>query len=175
MILTANIISFIGSLVMVGIGFIRERRRILIAQCVQWVIMSVSNLMLGGVTGLISTAVSILRNLYSLKRDLTRPVKYGFIALQIAISIPFNKLGLLGWLPVFAAVSFTLFLDFKDERVLKLAIIFGQLLWAVFDFSLKNYAAFAFDLFTCVSTLIGIYRIVRARKAVQSADDAARQ
>ena len=164
MVLAANIISFIGSLIMVSIGFIKERKHILTAQCVQWVIMGISNLMLGGVTGLIANLVSIFRNLYSLRRDLTRPVKYAFIALQIAASAPFNKLGLLGWLPVFAAISFTLFLDVKDERILKCAIIFGQILWAIFDFSLKNYAAFAFDLFTCVSTLIGIWRIMRARK-----------
>ncbi len=162
MVLIANIISLVGAVIMVAIGFIRERDRILKAQCVQWVIMGIANLMLGGVTGLISNLVSVVRNLWSLKRELTRPVILLFIALQIALSIPFNTLGLLGWLPTIAAVSFTLFLNAKDARVLKGAIIFGQVLWSVFDISLMNYSAFVFDVFTIITSLIGIWQLRKA-------------
>ncbi len=164
MVILANAISFVGCILMVAIGFIRERDKILKTQCVQWVIMGVSNLMLGGVTGFISNMISIGRNLYTLKRDLTRPVKIGFIAVQIAFSAAFNQIGWLGWLPIFAAVSFTMFLDVKDERVLKAAIIFGQVLWAVFDFFLLNYTACAFDIFTIISTAIGIMNLMRQRQ-----------
>ena len=159
MVILANIISLAGAVIMVMIGFIRERDRILKAQCVQWIIMGIANAMLGGVTGLISNLVSVVRNLWSLKRELTRPVILVFIALQIALSAPFNTLGLLGWLPTIAAVSFTLFLNARDPRVLKWAIIFGQVLWAVFDFSLMNYTAFAFDIFTIISSLVGIWQL----------------
>ena len=163
MVLIANVISFTGAVIMVAIGFIKERDRILKAQCFQWVIMGIANLMLGGVTGLISNLVSVVWNLWSLKRELTRPVILIFIALQIALSIPFNTLGLLGWLPTIAAVAFTLFLNAKDARVLKGAIIFGQVLWSVFDISLMNYSAFAFDIFTIISSLIGIWRLRSAQ------------
>ena len=165
MVLIANIISLVGAVIMVVIGFIPERSRILKLQCVQWLILGIANVMLGGVTGLISNLVSIVRNLWSLKRELTRPVILFFIALQIALSIPFNTLGLLGWLPTVAAIAFTLFLNSKDARVLKLAIIFGQVLWSIFDFSLMNYSAFAFDIFTIISSLVGIWQLRKARLA----------
>ena len=165
MVLIANIISLVGAVIMVVIGFIPERSRILKLQCVQWLILGIANVMLGGVTGLISNLVSIVRNLWSLKRELTRPVILFFIVLQIALSIPFNTLGLLGWLPTIAAIAFTLFLNSKDARVLKLAIIFGQVLWSIFDFSLMNYSAFAFDIFTIISSLVGIWQLRKARPA----------
>ena len=168
-IVLANLISLIGCILMVVIGLFKDRKHILKAQCAQWFIMGVSNLMLGGVTGFISNMVSIVRNVYTLKKDLTKPVKLGFILLQIVISAAFNQSGMLGWLPIIAAVALTMFVDVKDERVLKLALIFGQSLWTVFDFSLMNYTAFAFDLVTIVSTVVGIRRLSKRHAVTQPA------
>lgn len=159
----ANIISLIGCVIMVAIGLINERKKILLTQCVQWTIMSISNLILGGITAVISNAISIARNLYSIKRPLTMPIKLLIIAAQLSLTIAINKQGLLGWLPAIGVVTFTLFLDVKDEKILKLWMIFGQTLWAIFDISLKNYTAFAFDIFTIVSTLIGIWKLLQEK------------
>ena len=159
----ANIISLIGCVVMVAIGLINERKKILLTQCVQWTIMSISNLMLGGITAVISNTISIARNLYSIKKPLTMPIKLLIIAAQLSLTIAINKQGLLGWLPAIGVVTFTLFLDVKDEKILKLWMIFGQTLWAIFDISLKNYTAFAFDIFTIISTLIGIWKLLQKK------------
>ena len=171
-VLIANIISFIGCLLMVAIGLIKERRKILLTQCVMWTILTVSNLMLGGVTGAVSNIVSIVRNLYSLKRPLTLPVKIGFITVQAAITAFTNELGLIGWLPTLAAATFTVFMDVKDAVTLKCVIIFGQTLWAIFDFSIRNYTAGAFDVMTVISTCVGIAMLLRERR---KADDVASQ
>ena len=90
-VLIAKIISVAGCILMVAIGLIRERKKILLTQCVLWAVLTVSNLMLGGVTGAVSNIVSIVRNLYSLKWKLTLPVKIGFIAVQTAITSPLSS------------------------------------------------------------------------------------
>ena len=167
-VLIANIISFIGCLLMVAIGLIRERRKILLTQCVMWAILTVSNLMLGGVTGAVSNSISIVRNLYSLKRPLTLPVKIGFIAVQTAITAFTNELGLIGWLPTLAAATFTFLMDVKDAVTLKYVIIFGQTLWGIFDFSIRNYTACAFDVMTVVSTCVGIVMLLAGRRAANA-------
>ena len=170
MVLVANIIAFIGSLVMVGIGFIKERKHILLAQCAMFLILGIANLLLGGLTGFIANAVSIGRNLYSLRFDLGLPAKIIFIAIQMALSAPFNTLGLVGWLPILAAVVFTFFLSSKDERVLKAVIIFGQLLWAVYDLYIRNYSAFAFDILTIITNAIGIWQLQKLKKRPEMED-----
>ena len=91
------------------------------------------------------------------------PIKLLIIAAQLSLTIAINKQGLLGWLPAIGVVTFTLFLDVKDEKILKLWMIFGQTLWAIFDISLKNYTAFAFDIFTIISTLIGIWKLLQKK------------
>ncbi len=162
-IVLANIISLAGCLLMVAIGLIRERKKILLTQCVQWIILTISHLMLGGVTAAISNIISIIRNLYSLRFRLTLPVKLGFLAVQAAITAFFNQMGLLGWLPFLAAGSFTLMMDTRDTKVLKLVIIFGQTLFAIYDISIKNYTSFAFDVATVISTIIGIIMLLRGK------------
>ena len=115
-ILLGNAVTFIGALLMVGIGFIKTKKNILRVQCIQFAIMGIGNLILGGVTGFISNAVSILRNLICFKRELTLPLKLLFIAIQIIITGSVNRMGFIGWLPVFAACLFTWFLDTKRHR-----------------------------------------------------------
>ena len=51
--------------------------------------------------------------------------------------------------------------------MLKCVIIFGQTLWAIFDFSIKNYTAGAFDVMTVVSTCAGICILLRERRKAE--------
>ena len=61
--LIGNAISMIGCLIMVGIGFLKKKTHILIAQSVQCLFMGAGNLILGGVSGFICNIVTIVRNL----------------------------------------------------------------------------------------------------------------
>ncbi|MCQ2591741.1 MAG: YgjV family protein [Treponema sp.] len=158
-ILLGNIISFIGATIMVAIGLIKTKKKILIAQCFQFAIMGIGNLILGGVTGFVANAVSIARNLLSCKFDLNLPLRLFFIALQIGITAFVNDAGIIGWLPVIAACIFTWCLNTKNEVILKLLIILAQAMWCVYDFSIKNYASLTFDVLTIVTNLVGIVLI----------------
>ena len=83
LILIGNIVALAGAAVMVASGFIKNRKNVLIAQCGQFAIMGVSNLILGGVTGMISNVVSILRNIICLKREFTIPLKIFYPAYTV--------------------------------------------------------------------------------------------
>ena len=50
-IVIGNIVAFIGAILMVLVGFIKTKRNILIAQNIQFLIMGLGNLILGGVSG----------------------------------------------------------------------------------------------------------------------------
>lgn len=163
-VLLANAIALVGAALMAGIGFLKKRKQILGAQCVQFTIMGVSNLLLGGVTGFIANILSIIRNLLCFNRKMGWPMKLLFVAAQAVLSLVFNKAGLLGWLPFFAAASFTLFADTNKILLLKGTMIFGQTLWIIYDFNLRNYVTFTFDILTLVSTLWSVFSILRDRK-----------
>ena len=163
LVILGNIFSFLGCGLMVGVGFIRHKRRILSVQCIQFSLQGIANFLLGGMSGVISNIVSILRNLAFSKFKNTVWLKLFFIALQLVLSYKSLASGFINWLPLFAAVLFTWFLDVKSEVQLKLVIIATQVLWLIYDFAHLNYVAVVFDTFTMISNAIGIYMLLRSR------------
>lgn len=155
--LLGNMVSLIGAFVMIAIGFVKKKNQILWLQCVQFGIMGFGNLLLGGITGVISNGVCIVRNLLSLKVPFTMPWKLLFIGIQGVLSLQFNQAGLVGWLPFAAACVFTFCLDTRNETVLKVVIIVGQAFWGIYDASMSNYTAMVFDILAILTNGISIY------------------
>jgi len=166
-IVIGNMISFIGAGLMVLIGFLKDQKKILAAQDLQFAIMGVSNLILGGISGVISNLLSIARNvLFQKTGKLSMKTKVLFILLQALLTAYFNKSGAIGWLPVIAAAAFTFVMDSEDPTVLKISIIFGQALWAVFDITFSNYVSCFFDILTILTNLYGIFLVLKTRDNV---------
>lgn len=164
-VLIGNIIALAGCILMVLVGFIMEKRRILYTQCVQFTLQGAANLILGGTSGFIANLVSIVRNLVFSKWKCSIWLKIAFIVLQLLLSLGILNEGSIALLPIASTVLFTWFIDTKSEVTLKIVIIFTQVLWGTYDLVHLNYVSVCFDFFTMVSNLIGIYMIIKRRKA----------
>lgn len=164
-VLIGNIVSLFGCAVMVSIGFIKKRSHILAAQCLQFIIQGAAHLILGATSGVVACVTGIIRNLVFAKWKCTPALKIFFIALQAVLSLPGMTLNPVTWLPLLSCSMFTWFLDLKNEVHLKIMMIAAQAMWVVYDFTYMNYVALAFDLFTILSTVIGIAMILRSRRA----------
>ena len=162
--LLGNLVSLAGCLLMVAIGFVRKKERILGLQCIQFGIMCTGNLILGAWAGAIAGMVSIARNLAFFKREGTLKLKLLFIVIQLLLSWPSLQTGWLEWLPLLSTVLFTCFLDVKSEVLLKIVLIFAQSFWLVYDLCYRNYTTMIFDFLTMVSTTIGMVMILREKK-----------
>ncbi len=156
-----NAFAFFGSIVMIGIGFIKNKNKILLAQCLQCALLGVGNLILGGITGFITNVITVIRNLVSCKVEFNTAWKLFFIVIQIIPALAINKMGTIGMLPIVSACIFTWFMDTKNEIFFKVIIIITMVMWIVYDFSLKNYVAFSFDLLTTFSNSITLYKMTK--------------
>ena len=165
-ILLGNGRALFGAVLMAAIGLIKQRKHILATQCVQFGIMGIANLILGGINGFVSALVSITRNLICLKWELTTPIKIGIISIQAVLALSIDRSGVIGILPGLSACICTWFLDTKDEIKLKMVIVIAQVYWLIYDRSMLNYVSFAFDIITILANLVGIVLIVRQRKTV---------
>ena len=161
-----NGIALFGAVLMAAIGLIKQRKHILAAQCVQFGIMGIANLLLGGINGFVSALVNITRNLICLKWELTTPIKIGIISIQAVLALSIDRSGVIGILPGLSACICTWFLDTTDEIKLKMVIIIAQVCWLIYDRSILNYVSFAFDIITILANLVGIVLIVRQRKTL---------
>ncbi|MCQ2575728.1 MAG: YgjV family protein [Treponema sp.] len=172
--LLGNIISFAGAIVMVCTGLLKSKKNILIAQCFQYGIMGAGNIILGGITGGIANFISILRNLITIKFNFTTPLKIIFIVLQVIFTAFMNTQGIIGWLPTVAACIFTWCLDTKSEILIKLLIIIAQLMWSIYDISIKNFASLTFDILTIITNIIGIV-MIKSKKPETAASDSSKE
>lgn len=159
-----NIFGLIGSLFLVGIGFIKTKKKTLIAQCFQCGFFALGNLVLGGYTGMVTNLVNIIRNLYSFWLPFNIPAKIVFILIQVVIGLKVNTLGAIGLLPIIACVLFTWFLDTKSDRTMKIIVMSTTLMWTFYDFVIKNYTAVAFDVSSIITNCVGMYRILASNK-----------
>lgn len=163
-VILGNLVSLAGCFLMVAIGFIRKKERILGLQCIQFGIMCTGNLILGAYAGAIAGIVSIARNLVFFKYKGTLKLKLLFIVIQFLLSWNSLQSGWLEWLPLLSTILFTCFLDVKSEVLLKIVLIMAQSFWLVYDLCYQNYTTMTFDFLTMVSTTIGMVMILRDKK-----------
>jgi hypothetical protein len=155
-VLIGNIIALAGAALMVAIGFIKTRKTILVTQCAMFGLMGTANIILGGMTGAVSSLVSIIRNVLCIRGPLSIPLKLTVIAIQILLSLKVNDLGWIGWFPIISACFYTWMIDVKDEIRLKEILIIAQSMWLIYDLTIMNYVGFTFDILTILSNLYGI-------------------
>ena len=82
-VLIANIIALIGSIFMVAASYSKINKRSVIYQSIQIFAFIISNIILGGITGIIINSLSLLRNLLTSIGKLNNIFKYGILLLHL--------------------------------------------------------------------------------------------
>ena len=162
--LIGNILCFTAAVIMALMGLIKDRKRFLAAQGVMNVIYIAGDLVLGGIAGAIANFVSLVRNAVCLKFKMTKPLKTLFIAFQVVFTVLTDRSGLLAWLPVLGNCVFTRFMDSEDPVLLRSVIIGSQIMWAIYDFAIMNFASFPFDIAATITNTVSLISFLRARR-----------
>ena len=162
MLRVGNLVSLVGCVLMVVIGFVRKKERVIALQCVQFGFLAAGNLLLGAVSGFISGLVSILRNLIFPRVKGGVWLKLVFIAAQVILTLMAGWAGPISFLPLLAGILFTWFIDTNSDAQLKVVIITAQVMWAFYDACYHNVVTFFFDILTIASNLMGIMMLKKA-------------
>jgi hypothetical protein len=157
-IIFGNILSLISCTIMVASGIIKNSQKFLFIQNVELVFAILSNVVLGGYTGAIVSAVSIIVNTLCYKEKLTTKKRVFFVVVQTVLCLIVNELNWIGLLPLFATIIGIVFIT-TDTKKLKIMTIVIMLLWVIYDFTIKSYIGGVFDIITIATSLMGLYRI----------------
>ena len=160
LVLVGRIFSILACILMVLIGYLKHKKTILWAQNLQFILFSISYACLGGIAAVVGNMVSLLRNLICIKWNLTIPLQIFFIGFQGVFTFITTQNRCIDWLPFAAATMITLSLRSKKDLMIKLGCIGSILCFGTYDFFLKNWVVFAFDVFSLITSLIGVYRIL---------------
>lgn len=170
-IIIGNIIALAASILMVYSGIIKEKKKVLYVQSIHIGLSVASNIVLGGISGAIINAISFFRNILCYKDKLDLKWKIIITVLSIGLTVYFNNLGIIGLLPLISTVVYLWLMTVKDDTKFKILIIFMMVLWGIYDFTIKSYTSCVFDMFTIVSSIIGIYRIRAGNLKITQSDE----
>ena len=154
-----NIIALIASILMVYSGVLKQKKKILYFQTVQIGMSVISNIILGGITGAIINALSMIRNILCYKNKLGLKEKIIITILAIILTFKFNNLGYIGLLPLISTVSYIWLMNIKDVRKFKLLIIFTMLMWLIYDVVIKSYTSAIFDFMNIIANMLTLLQI----------------
>lgn len=163
-IIIGNIIALIASILMTFSGLQKSKKKILFIQIIQIFLTIISNLVLGGYTGAIVNAISLIRDILLYKDKVGLKEKIILIIFAIGLSLAFNNLGLIGFLPLIATVTYMLFMDTKDVIKFKILIIISMILWFIYDLTIKSYTSSVFDILSALTHLIAIIQIIKIKE-----------
>ncbi len=158
-IIISNIIALLASILMVCTGMAKTKKKTLSIQTTQIFLHTISNLIVGGITGTIINSLNIVRNVLCYKNKLNIIFKIILTILSIALSLSFNNIGIIGLLPLIASVSYIWLMNTKSIIKFKILIIFTMFLWLFYDITIKLYVTAIFDVATIIGTFISLYQI----------------
>ena len=163
LILIANIVAFLSSLVLVLTGLINDKKRILIGSAFQKFLACISNVMLEGYSGAIGNVIGIVRNYLCYKDKLNITVKILLTIIQALLYLIFDDFNAITLLPFLATVLYT-FLMVYDAKKLKVLTIITTILWAIYNFYIQSYAGFVFKILSIITNIIGLFKISKINK-----------
>lgn len=159
-----NLIALIASILMLYSGYIKKKQKIILVQTIQIGLSVISNIVLGGITGAIINALSLIRNILCYKDKLTKIWKVVLILLSAILTLTFNNLGLVGLLPLVSTIAYIWLMDIKDVIKFKYLIVFTMTMWLIYDIYIMSYTAAIFDLGTIIANIISIIQIKKNKK-----------
>ena len=159
--LIGNIVTLFGSSLNAISGLIKDKRKTIIIQIVIFSIFALGNLILGGISGFISNAISILRNIVCLRFNFTWVFKLAFLASQGVMTLVFSTEGIAAILPFIAVAVYVLVLDTKNPIIFKASISLSQVFWLLYDFTISNYTGVIFDVVSLITNCIALYQLIK--------------
>ena len=162
-----NIFGLIGSVVMIIVGSIKDKNKAILVQTLQLIILAISNLVLGSISGFIINLVSIVRNILSNKNKLNKLAIAIIITISTILTIKINSLGFIGYLPLINNIIFILFMNTKSDIKFKILMIIYITMWLIHDIYIKSYVTAIFDFMTIITSFITIFRIKNSNKSTK--------
>ena len=165
--LIGNILCFIAATIMMLMGMIKDRIKFIEAQSVMNIVYIAGYAFLRGTSGVIVNIVTLTRNIICLKWKMTMPIKWAFIIGQVILGIIFGNSGIIAWLPVIACSLFTLYMDCEDPVKLRFIIVGTQMLFIVYDWSVRAYTGFIFDILATITNSISLISLAKEHHGIR--------
>ena len=153
----AQIFAFLSSLCLLTSFWQKKRKNILLFQILDSSFDIIQYLLLSAYTGGIISFLGAVRA-YTFRKTNNRYSLYLFLLLYIVASIlTFN--GYISFIPLVAAIIYTIVIWNKKEKNIRLFSIFVFILWFTYDILVRAYVNSITDIVLVISNLMAFYKL----------------
>ena len=159
MLLAGNCISFLAACFTAAASWSKEKKHIYLYQSVQCFLLAIANIFFASLSGSLTLFLCGVRNLLTAYDRFTARLCGIFLILIIVPGFLSNNRGIIGILPVFTTVIYTVgCLYLKSENKIKGNIIVNLLLWSVYDILILDLVSFGVDMVSAFIAVISLFR-----------------
>lgn len=170
--IVGNILAFIGSLLMIYSGTLLNKKKILLVEIIEMVILALGNIVVGGFHGALVNLLNMTIDILCFKGKLNYLSKSILTVGVLLLQFNIKEVSVLGTLIIIAALTNLWLMNTKNIAFYKCLCIFAMVTWLLYDISLGLFTAVVFDVITITVNIISIIRIeIKRRKRTQKAEE----
>ena len=153
----AQIIGFIYALFLMISNFGKTAKHILMLQTISFFFKSFHYYLLGGLSGFLTSVISMIRNLlfYKIKSKIWTII---FIIIYVIIGI-FTYSSIFTIFPVLATIIYTLIINYNNPKYLRYGMFLTSLTWLIYNIYIFSYSGIITQVIMIISNIIAIIKL----------------
>lgn len=159
-IILGNIASLLSCLLDSFSATKKNKKDMLKIQCFSVLIYMIANTLLQAYSAVVQNICALVRNVLAANGIKNNIIEYIIVLAALFFGIYFNNLGLIGLLPVFGNVEYSIcmFVLKDNVRGLKISFLICNICFIVLNLYIKNYVGFVFTAITASTTVINLIK-----------------
>lgn len=153
-----QILGFIYALFLILSNFGKSTKQILFLQTISFFFKTLHYYLLGGISGFLTSLISMIRNIIFYKIKESKIWIVFFIIIYIIIGIITLK-SIYALLPVFATIIYTLIINYNNPKYLRYGIFITSLTWLIYNIYIISYSGIIIQIIMLISNIIAIIKL----------------
>lgn len=153
-----QILGFIYALFLILSNFGKNTKQILFLQTISFFFKTLHYYLLGGISGFLTSLISMIRNIIFYKIKESKIWVVFFIIIYIIIGIITLK-SIYTLLPVFATIIYTLIINYNNPKYLRYGIFITSLTWLIYNIYIISYSGIIIQIIMLISNIIAIIKL----------------
>lgn len=147
MFIIGEIFSLLAAICLCASTFCKKKRKMVTWQVMDSILNALANLFLLSYSGFITNIFTAIRNILEAKKIKSKFITIIFCIILIILGFKFNNRGVIGLLPIFASIEYTIFMfKSKTSQALRIGLIINLIPWSIYDMYIRSYPIFITDL-----------------------------
>ncbi len=153
-----QLLGFIYALFLILSNFGKTTKQILLLQTISFFFKTFHYYLLGGISGFLTSLISMVRNIIFYKIKENKLLTILFIIIYIVIAITTFK-NIYTLLPALATITYTFIINKNNSKYLRYGMLLTSLTWLIYNIYIISYSGVIIQVIMLISTITAITKL----------------